>query len=858
MKHVTALLGLLLAVAAVGCAGPQQVAAPTADADEKKDDTFAEATKSSRALDGLFTVYQDTTSGALQLAIRPDQLDREYIYFTHVADGVPRGGHFRGQFRDNAVFSIRRHFNKVEFVQENTAFHFDEGNALARAAEANLSPAVLAVQEIVAEHDSTGVLLIKADDLFLTEALAWVKPPSKPGQPPTAFSLGSLAKDKTHVVAVHNYPENTDVVVRYVYDHPGPLNGGGPEVTDARSVAVTLQHTLLAMPENDYAPLYDDPRVGYFTQQVTDLTSPSPTPYRDLVRRWHLQKADPEAAVSEPVEPLVWWIENTTPVEYRDTIRRAVLAWNEAFEAAGLKDALVVKVQPDDAEWDAGDIRYNVLRWTSSPTPPFGGYGPSFANPRTGQLLGADIMLEYVFVTNRLAQDKLFETAALHLEQAEAMAALAAGPDGLDPQFCSLGHHLHAQTLFGLHALGAAGATEAEVRTYIEHSLYYLLLHEVGHTLGLNHNMRASQMLSPAETADWALTMERGLTGSVMDYPASNVAAPGQPQGAYFTTKPGPYDVWAIQFGYGDLTDAEREALLARSTEPELAFGNDADDMRWPGKAIDPRVMIGDMSSDAVGYAEGRLALVDEVMAGLLEKYATPGRSYHELRNAYLILTGQIASAVNVASRYVGGVYVDRAMAGQPGATQPFTPVAREDQERAMDLLARRLFAPDAFDAPEGLYNHLAMQRRGFNFFGDSEDPKLHERALAIQGGVLAHLLHPSTMQRITDARLYGNDYPLAEMVADLTDAVFAADAAGDVNSFRQNLQLEYVNRLAAIVEDEDDQYDHVSQSQALAQLRRIEALLEAKRDGRAAGNAETQAHTAHVLYVIEQALDAE
>ena len=113
-------------------------------------------------------------------------------------------------------------------------------------------------------------------------------------------------------------------------------------------------------------------------------------------------KKDPQAAISDPVEPITWWLENTTPLEFRDMITAAALSWNIAFEKAGFSNAIVVKQQPDDAEWDAGDIRYNVLRWTSSPNPPFGGYGPSFTNPRTGQIIGADIMLEFSFLTNRL------------------------------------------------------------------------------------------------------------------------------------------------------------------------------------------------------------------------------------------------------------------------------------------------------------------------------------------------------------------------------------------------------------------------------------------------------------------------
>ncbi|MGB3542938.1 zinc-dependent metalloprotease [Rubrivirga sp.] len=829
---------------AAGCSSGTMVATPSSSSDAASDSTeFDKTVASSTQMDGLFTVYQDTTKGSLMMAISPDQLDQDFIYFTHVVDGVPVGGHFRGQFRDNSIFTIQRRFDKIEFVEENTSFYFDEANAVSRAAAANISPAVLAVEDIVAE-DSSGVILIKADGLFLTEALAPVKPTLPPGVPPTAFRLGNLSSDKTAIVEVRNYPDNTDAIVRYVYENPAPLNGGGDAVTDARSVAVTLQHSLIAMPDDGYDIVLDDPRVGYFTTQVTDLTSTDITPYRDLVHRWRITGESGRAS-----EPLVWWIENTTPVEYRDAIRDASLRWNEAFASAGLEGAVEVRVQPDDADWDAGDLRYNVLRWTSSPTPPFGGYGPSFVNPRTGEILGADVMLEYTFLRNRMTYDELFETAGLHLGEA-SMAALEGGDHG---SFCSLGHRLQAQTLLARSALEARGASEQEIAALVEQGVYYLVLHEIGHTLGLNHNMKSSQMLTYEQTTDWDLTMERGLIGSVMDYPAVNVAAPGESQGAYYTTRPGPYDHWAITFAYGDLEDDERAALLARSNEPALAFGNDADDMRSPGKAIDPRVNIGDMSSDALLYAERRLDLVEDTFDGLLAKYSQPGDSYQDLLQAYLVLTGEIRSQMAVASRYVGGVYVDRAMAGQPGATQPFTPVPAETQRRAMEIVAQGLLAPDAFDAPASVYGYLARQRRGFDFFSAPEDPRIHARALAIQRNVLDHLTHPNTVERITDARLYGNDYSLTEVMTDLTDAIFAADLEGDVNTFRQNLQVDYVTRLAALAADEKDAYDSIAQTQGLAQLRAIEDLLED-----ADGNAETRAHRDHLAFLIERALDAD
>jgi len=826
---------------------PAPAAGKGAEDKAKKGKAIADVVGKDKKFEGLFTLYQNTTNGSTHLVVKKSQLDKEFIYFTHTVDGVPSAGHFRGAFRDNRVFSFRKQFNRIEIISENTAFYFSPTNALKRAASANISPAILASQEILAEDEEKGEMLLKADGLFLSEVFHPVKSLGR------GSALGSLSREKTKYLRLRSYPKNTDVVVEYVYENPNAGGPSGPDVTDARFVSIRMQHSLIEMPENDYQPRFDDPRVGYFATQVTDLTSPSATPYRDVIHRWHLVKKDKQAALSEPVEPIVWWIENTTPMELRETIKQATLEWNEAFEAAGFKNAVVVKIQPDDADWDAGDIRYNVLRWTSSPDPPFGGYGPSFVNPRTGQILGADIMLEYVYLANRIRMERLFSEAGLELTPALSGQQLPGA------HFCALGHHLHHSALFGQNVLKASGASAQDIGQLLKESIYYLILHEVGHTLGLNHNMRSSQMLSPAQLQDKELTRRQGLTGSVMDYPAANLAPPGAKQGEYFTTKAGPYDRWAIEFGYApSLSDAAAEQqrmqkLLARSTEPALAFGNDADDMRAPGKAIDPRVMINDLSSDAIGYAQDRIRLAKETMTKLRAKFSDPGQSHHALRTAYLSLTTEIANAAATISRYIGGVQVDRAYTGQPGASRPFTPVSGEEQKRALKVLREQLFAPSAFDAPEDLINHLQMQRRGFDFRSSGEDPKIHERALTIQRAVLDHLLHPDVLARLTNARLYGNRYTTVEFLEDLTQAIFQDDLDGEVRPFRQNLQVEYTSRIArAVGRDGFSGYDSPARSASLAQLRRIESLLK----GRNAAGAETKAHTDHVLHLIERALN--
>ncbi len=700
----------------------------------------------------FFDVYRDKESGETYLAIKPEQIDQEFIYNSVVVDGVVEGGAFRGAFADNKIISIRRHFKRIEFVNDNTAFYFDPNNPLSRAADANISDAILAVQEIVAEDEGSGTILIKADDIFLKESLQQIK--GAPNPDPTAekaFELGTLSETKNKIYEVRSYPENTNVFVDYVYENPAPVIRGQGDVTDSRFVSVRLQHSFVKVPENDYEPRIDDPRVGYFMQYITDQTSYSPTPYRDLITRWDLRKVDPDAELSEPVKPIVWWIENTTPVELRDTIKEAALAWNQSFEKAGFKNAVQVQVQPDDADWDAGDIRYNVLRWTSSPQPPFGGYGPSFTNPRTGEIIGADIMLEFVYLTNRVRLEDILDSIA------GGGASRTIGDNSL---YCSQGHNLQLSSMFGVQALKLMGASSGRQAQLLYESVRYLILHEIGHTLGLNHNMKASQAFTIDELSNEDFVAENGLAGSIMDYTPVHLASPGRKQTGFYDVKPGPYDDWAIEFGYSPALDgpdgnANRVALLNRSTESQLVFGNDADDMRAPGAGIDPRVNISDMSADAITYATERLSLVDEIMGDLSSSIGTEGESYQELFNAYLVMANEFASAANTISRYVGGVHVNRAMVGQPGATIPFEPVALRDQERAMEALRQKVFAPDAFAGSAELYSHLRQQRRYFDFYELTEDPKLHELVLAVHKSVLDHLLHPVVLRRISDSRQY-------------------------------------------------------------------------------------------------------
>ena len=820
---------------------------------KKKEKSIKDLTKSSKKIEGLFTIYQDTITGSVKLLVKEDQLNKDFIYFSQIADGVTEAGAFRGAFRGNSVFQVKKYFNKLDFITPNTSFYFDENSALSKSSEANISDAVMATGKILALDEKNGEYLIDADRLFLSETFTRVKGPKRPGRSPLAFSLGNFDKQKSKINEIKNYPENTNVKTQYVYSNPSVLNGGSAAVTDGRNVSIKVFHTFMNMPKDDYSPRMDDARVGYFLTETNDMTATSTVNYRDMIHRWKLVKKNPEVAISEPVTPITWWIENTTPLEWREIIKEGVLAWNVAFEKAGFKNAMAVKVQPDDADWDAGDVRYNVLRWTSSPNPPFGGYGPSFVNPRTGEILGADIMLEFVHFTNRVFADKLYNDATTNMElETSEELEVTKFFEKQNLNYCSMGHVMHDNIQLGSAVLQATGASDLDMDALKKEGMKSLIMHEVGHTLGLNHNMKASQLFSPEQLADADFIKGKALTGSVMDYAGINITNDRSKQGQYADMAVGPYDIWAVQFGYQDFKDdSEMGVLLNKSTKPELIFGNDADDMRSPGKAIDPRVMIGDLSNDQITYSINRFELVNSMMKNLKTQFTTKGETYEDLRRAYYTLHNQSAVAGGVISRFIGGVYVDRSTFGQEGGTQPYTPVSLSDQKRAMEAMKKYIFAPDAFNTPKDVYNFLAKQRRGYNFFAGPEDPKIHEQVLAYQTKVLAHIMHPNTLQRISNSELYGNDYKLSSFMSDINNIMFKPDVYGSINSFRQNLQAVYTKRLIVMISGKaSSRFTVAAKSMAIYNLKNIKIWVS---NGK--GDLATKAHKNHLKILITNAM---
>jgi hypothetical protein len=769
---------------------------------EEKDDGLEVFLEDLEHFPGLFDVYRNDDDGKVYFLIKEDQLEKEFIYFAHILDGIIEAGTWRGNYLDNGIIKFIKYFDQIRIDRINTAYVFDETNPLSKSKYANISNSLIDSLKIEKKSKSDDKFLIDVTSLLLSENLSKITSTPYKEDLKENFKIGSISKNKSSINSVLNYPENTDFEINFVFSNSSnkPI-----ENQDSRNNSVSLRFSFINYPENNFETRMEDQRIGFFSERKTNLSSTDITPYEDLINKWHLEKKDKDKEKSAPIKPILFWIENTTPYELRPIIKNAVLAWNIAFEEAGFIDAIEVKIQPDDADWSAGDIRYNVLRWTSSPNPPFGGYGPSFTNPRTGEILGADIMLEWIYLTNRVRYSEIFEKQ-----------------ENYNNDFCLNSLIKQENRIFGKLATETLDLNESEISRLYEEDLYQLILHEVGHTLGLNHNFAASTLHDNSDVHNPEITYKEGLSSSVMDYHALNIAPLGIKQGQYADVKPGKYDILAIKYGYTpELSKKDLNNLLEKHSSNEYLFGNDGDDMRSPGKGIDPRINTGDMTNDPVRYAKDRVVLSQNLIPKLYETLKSKSDSWESIYQGYRILIRQIHTSAEIISRQIGGVYVNRSFMSDENKN-PYEVVPYNIQKESIKILSKYYFDSDKFYLPSNVVNKMQRERRSFDFFGKTEDPKIHNMILKGQKRVLKHFTNSRVLKRLTDSSLYGNTYLPNELFSDLTSSIFNENKSRKLNGIDQNLQNYYLKRLIMIFNS--GSFDSPSISASLASMERIKA----------------------------------
>ena len=605
--------------------------------EESKEDSFEVFLEDLIYFPGLIDSYRNDKNGKVYLLIREDQLEIEFIYFAHILDGIVQAGTWRGSYLDNGIIKFNKYFDQIRIERINTAYVFDVDSPLSKSNSANISNSLIDSIKIEKSSELDDKFLIDVTSLLLSENLSKIITAPLKESSKDDFKIGSISKNKSSINNIKNYPENTDFEISYVFSNSSnkPL-----ENQDSRNNSISVRYSFIAYPENNFETRIENQNIGFFSERKTNLSSTDITPYEDLINKWHLEKKDKNKQKSIPIKPITFWIENTTPHNLRPMIEKAVLAWNIAFEEAGFLNAIEVKIQPDNAEWTAGDIRFNTIRWTSSPNPPFGGYGPSFTNPRTGEILGADIMLEWIYLTNRIRYSEIFENQ-----------------NATNNEFCQYSSLKQQDRLFGKVASETLDFSEDNINRLYEEDLFQLILHEVGHTLGLNHNFAASNLHNNSDIHNPEITYQEGLSSSVMDYHGLNIAPLGTKQGQYADIKPGKYDLLAIKYAYTpDLSREDLDKMLEDNSSVEFLFGNDGDDMRSPGKGIDPRINTGDMSNNPIEYAKDRIILSQHLIPKLYETLKTKSNSWESIYQGYRILLRQIHTSAEIISRQVGGV----------------------------------------------------------------------------------------------------------------------------------------------------------------------------------------------------------
>jgi hypothetical protein len=362
---------------------------------------FAEVVRDAKRTDGVLTVW--TKDDRAWIELKPSDFGTPFFLSSKLKTGIGERGFFGGLMQDSGIVEFRRIHNAVQLLWRNVGFTAKSGTPEAAAIESGYSPSLLASVPVLSQPEAERKsVLVEVNSLFLSDLLAIGMDLQRTYRQGYAFDPrnSSLAKVRTlpdsMVIEVLAHYATATISTPTPGAPPGVPQPSAPRtLPDPRSLFMTLHYSLARLPEEPMQGRKADPRIGYFESGRFDFTNDlARTPRTRFVNRWRLEKKDPTAALSEPVKPIVYWLDKSIPVRYRDSIRAGVLEWNKAFERIGFKDALRVEVQPNDADWDTLDIGRSSIRWMASANPSFGAIGPSHVDPRSGEILDADIGLE--------------------------------------------------------------------------------------------------------------------------------------------------------------------------------------------------------------------------------------------------------------------------------------------------------------------------------------------------------------------------------------------------------------------------------------------------------------------------------
>jgi hypothetical protein len=859
--------------AAPAAAASAPAARPPADPTAPK--PFAEVIKGAKEQPGLFPIWRKDEK--VWIEIPKEAFNKPFLFSVNVANAVGERGLYASQMLGDEMAEWRRIGNHVQLIALNTKFRAEGGAKL--AVEQAFSPSLITAGPVAsADHPDRKSVLVDASGLLLGDIPGYstrlefaYRLPFVPDRA-NSFIEASRADAQISTLTARVHFATARIPAPSLVPVPVPVPTPPQATPDPRSMFFSFVYSFRALPETPAAVRHADARLGHFSESFTNLSDDlKANPRVHMIARWRLEKKDPAAELSEPVQPIVYWMDKNIPAKYRESVKAGILEWNKAFEKIGFKDAVVAKQQPDDADWDNMDSTHASIRWFTGSDVGFA-IGPSNRDPRTGEILDADIGMSDVFGrgTRRLLVDDVLpggQTSAQAYEQ--AARAWKGEPGSMGELHCDYAADQVAEFGFASDLLAmrdgmAYDGPEAEALA--QAVIKDVVMHEVGHTLGLKHNFRSSSTVTQKQLMDKAYTEAHGISNSVMDYNAYNLPLKGEPRASLTNTTLGAYDYWAIEYAYKPIA-AEAEAaelarIAARSTEPLLAYGDDFDQgVGGPYDGFDPRTNQRDLGDDPLAYAKKRLKLSQELWERVQARQPEVGEDPLRNRRSVAESFRQLGMTANNVSKYVGGLYAERVVPGvTPGAA--FKPVEPAQQREALRFIASGLLSSDSFKfRPE----FLVTQSVDYNEWDRGLPLSIPDSVAVLQGRVLDRLMSPNTARRLIELGSYLPEsqrkgaISLSEVYATLQGAIFSELKTGaEIDRMRRSLQREYLRRLQAQLNRSTNGATVYADAFSMARYHATQLANDLRTASAKPGlSVETKAHLAETLDMLNSMLKA-
>jgi len=804
-----------VAQAASGAAATPPAAAASAPAGAKPVDPaapkpFADVSRDATRTDGFLPFWRKEEKVWLEIA--PEQLNKPFLLTANIAQSVGERGLYASQMGPDWMVEWRRIGNLVQLVALNNEFRPGADTASRESVRQAFSESLIGSAAVAsAPHPERKSFLIDASFL-LADMVGYSTRLEAAFRLPYGLDRGNSSFDQLRAdasltsLSAKLHFSTPRLPAPPMTPPPVPMPPPPTTTPDPRSLFVTVVYSMAKLPEQPMAARLADPRLGHFTEDFTDFSGDfKPNQRVHYITRWRLEKKDPNAALSEPVKPITYWLDRNIPERYRGAVTAGILEWNKAFEKIGYKDAVVVKQQPDDADFDTMDAEHASIRWFVGSDVGFA-IGPSKHDPRSGEILDADIGMSDVFGrgARRLIVEDLGGSSANSAARASVLSAREAA------ERCDYEHESAAEMSFAMDLLESRGdiaPDSPEADAFVQAVIKDTIMHEVGHTLGLKHNFKASTTISQAQLKDKAWTEAHGVSGSVMDYNAYNLPLRGETAAAPNNSTLGPYDYWAIEYAYKTIP-AEQEAaelgrIAGRSTEPALAYADDADAEGGPIGGLDPLANRFDLGDDPLAYYKKRLTLSRELWERVQAR--TPHAGDDPLRARRSLASGfrQLRNLPEMTAKYVGGMETVRDLPGTTGRPA-YKPVAPARQREALKFLADGVFSVDSFQfRPE----FLASLSPDYTEWERDKPVPIPAIVLALQSQALDRLMAASTAQRVLDLPAYlspaerKGTLTLDEVYGTLQSAVWSELKSGkEIDSMRRNLQREHLKRVVTVL----------------------------------------------------------